>query len=128
MLKGMKANFLLLTSCVPRKNFIISVQRMLETFLEDLTISPVPNKKKEGESIEGEGKAMQKASRTLAIVTGANRGLGFEMCKQLAIKGYDVILAARSEESGLAAQEILRSEGHSNVEFMQLDTQSPESM
>lgn len=64
----------------------------------------------------------------LAIVTGANRGLGLEMCKQLASKGYQVIMAARSEEKGREAQDELRSQGINNVEFMQLDTQHAESM
>lgn len=67
-------------------------------------------------------------AKRLAIVTGANRGLGFEMCKQLASKGYAIVLAARTEENGKAAQETLREQGLSNVEFMQLDTEQSDSM
>lgn len=38
-----------------------------------------------------------------AIVTGANQGIGLEVCRQLRDLGYDVILTARDEKSGSAA-------------------------
>lgn len=47
----------------------------------------------------------------IALVTGANRGLGFETSKQLAKKGFKVYMASRDEEKGKLASEILKSEG-----------------
>lgn len=45
----------------------------------------------------------------MAIVTGANRGIGFEVCRQLARQGYIVVLSARDEQKGIdAADRILR--------------------
>lgn len=56
----------------------------------------------------------------IALVTGANRGLGFETSKQLACKGFKVYMGCRSEEKGKAAEEILNSEGL-KVEFVKMD-------
>ncbi|MGH9588153.1 MAG: oxidoreductase [Acidobacteriaceae bacterium] len=46
----------------------------------------------------------------LAIVTGANSGLGWHTAFQLARAGSDVILTARSEEKGRAAVERIREQ------------------
>ena len=35
------------------------------------------------------------SSRPIAVVTGANTGIGFETSKSLAMKGYDVVMACR---------------------------------
>lgn len=42
-----------------------------------------------------------------ALVTGGNRGIGKEICRQLAADGFQVILAARNEESGQKTAEEL---------------------
>jgi NAD(P)-dependent dehydrogenase (short-subunit alcohol dehydrogenase family) len=48
-------------------------------------------------------------SGRLAVVTGANSGIGFETAKALAIAGADVVLATRSVEKGEAAAEAIRA-------------------
>jgi len=47
----------------------------------------------------------------VALITGANRGLGLEMARQLGQAGVTVIVAARDPGRGEAAAETLRSEG-----------------
>jgi NAD(P)-dependent dehydrogenase (short-subunit alcohol dehydrogenase family) len=62
-----------------------------------------------------------------ALVTGANRGIGFEATRQLAGAGLDVVLTARGPDAGEAAAERLRGEG-ANIRFEQLDVSSDESV
>ena len=45
-----------------------------------------------------------------AVVTGANRGIGFEIARALAGKGAAVVLACRDQEKGRAAAERIRAE------------------
>ncbi|CAA9537225.1 MAG: probable short chain oxidoreductase [uncultured Rubrobacteraceae bacterium] len=55
-----------------------------------------------------------------ALVTGGNRGIGFEACRQLAKAGLRVVLTARDAVRGEEAAETLRDEGL-DVRFEQLD-------
>jgi NAD(P)-dependent dehydrogenase (short-subunit alcohol dehydrogenase family) len=52
-----------------------------------------------------------KDSRRVALVTGANRGIGLEVGRQLASRGLRVILAARNRDGGEAAACALRDAG-----------------
>jgi len=58
--------------------------------------------------------------RKVAVVTGANKGIGFEIAKKLGAAGCKTILAARNTELGKAATLELKSLGY-DVEFRQLD-------
>jgi len=49
--------------------------------------------------------------RLVAIVTGGNRGLGLETCRQLAVLGYQVVLGSRDLQHGEAAAAALRESG-----------------
>ncbi|MFL5829625.1 MAG: SDR family oxidoreductase [Solirubrobacteraceae bacterium] len=42
-------------------------------------------------------------SRSVAVVTGGNRGIGYEVCRQLARLGFDVVLGSRDLSRGEAA-------------------------
>ncbi|MCM2277465.1 MAG: SDR family oxidoreductase [Oligoflexia bacterium] len=57
----------------------------------------------------------------IALVTGANRGIGLEVCRQLAAKGLQVILTSRDAAKGEAAAARLREQG-GKVRYCQLDT------
>jgi NAD(P)-dependent dehydrogenase (short-subunit alcohol dehydrogenase family) len=50
-------------------------------------------------------------TKRLAVVTGSNRGIGFEVSRQLARKGLQVILTSRDARKGLQAQKALAKEG-----------------
>jgi NAD(P)-dependent dehydrogenase (short-subunit alcohol dehydrogenase family) len=56
----------------------------------------------------------------IALITGANKGIGFETARQLAHKGYTILLGARDTTRGEEAAEILKKEGL-DVQFIALD-------
>lgn len=64
----------------------------------------------------------------IIVVTGANRGIGYEAAKQLAMKGHTVILTARDESKGQAAVEALEKSGMRHVLFQPLDVTSADSI
>lgn len=63
----------------------------------------------------------------IALVTGANRGIGIEICRQLTLENIRVILTARNESKGKTACEKLPSEG-SDLFFHQLDVSDSNSI
>ena len=58
--------------------------------------------------------------KKVALITGANKGLGFEMARQLGKAGVTVILAARDSQKGEAAVGKLKGEGL-DAQFLKLD-------
>ena len=67
------------------------------------------------------------ASSSTVLVTGGNKGIGLEVCRQLARADYHVILSARSSERGQGAVEKLKKEGL-KVDFLQLDVADEKSI
>lgn len=58
--------------------------------------------------------------KKVALVTGANRGIGLETVRQLAAQGVTALLGARDEKRGTEAADKLKSEGL-DVQFLRLD-------
>jgi NAD(P)-dependent dehydrogenase (short-subunit alcohol dehydrogenase family) len=58
--------------------------------------------------------------RRVALVTGASRGVGLEVCRQLGAAGYTVVLTARDETRAARGMERLRQEGI-DARFQRLD-------
>src|SRR5919106_1486138 len=69
---------------------------------------------------------MNDAAR-VALVTGGNRGIGYEICTQLAAHGLSVVLTARDAGKGKAAAKALKDNGL-DVEFHRLDVTSCRSI
>ena len=66
-------------------------------------------------------------TKRIAVVTGGNRGIGFETCRQLAKQGIHVILTSREEVRGKAAAEKLQAEGL-DVSYYSLDVTDADSV
>lgn len=64
---------------------------------------------------------------TVAVVTGSNKGVGYETARQLAKHGLTVIIAARHEDRGQNAADSLKAKGYS-IFFHQLDVTDDESI
>ena len=63
----------------------------------------------------------------IVVVTGGNRGIGFEICRQLATRGARVILTARKPEAGEAAAKKLAAQ-KLVTQFHALDVTAAESI
>lgn len=70
---------------------------------------------------------MKDSKQKTILVTGANRGIGLEICRQLGKLGHQIFLSARNSERGSEAVEELRDE-KIKVEFIQMDVADESSV
>ncbi len=63
-----------------------------------------------------------------ALITGANKSIGFETARQLLQKGYYIYLGSRNIENGLEAVEKLKAEGLNQVEAIAIDVSNQKSV
>jgi NAD(P)-dependent dehydrogenase (short-subunit alcohol dehydrogenase family) len=62
--------------------------------------------------------------KKVALITGANKGIGFETARQLAQQGYTVLIGARDKTRGSEAANQLKSEGL-DANFLHIDLEDP---
>ena len=63
-----------------------------------------------------------------ALITGANKGIGFGTAKLLLQNGFYVYIGSRNLQNGVIAVEKLKAEGLSNVEVIQMDVTDESSV
>ena len=64
---------------------------------------------------------------TIALITGANKGIGLETARQLGAAGATVLVGARDEDHGRAAERELQA-GGSRAHFVRLDVTDEQSV
>ena len=63
----------------------------------------------------------------IALITGANKGIGFEVARQFGAQGVTVFLGARDRYLGRVAEEKLKANG-ADACFIELDVTKPETI
>jgi len=71
--------------------------------------------------------AAQNHKGKIALITGANKGIGYELARQLGTEGVTVLIAARNAELGDAAAGKLKADG-AHAYFIELDVTKPETI
>jgi len=66
--------------------------------------------------------------KQIAVISGANRGIGLEVSRQLARRGVHVVMTSRDEAKGRAATEALRVTDGLSVSYHPLDVTREESI
>ena len=62
------------------------------------------------------------------LITGANKGIGFETAKQLAQSGYFVYLGSRNKAKGFEALDKLKALGTNNADCIEIDVTNIDSI
>ena len=71
--------------------------------------------------------AAQSHKGKIALITGANKGIGYELARQLGNVGVTVLVAARNAKLGNAATAKLKSDG-CDAHFIELDVTKPQTI
>jgi NAD(P)-dependent dehydrogenase (short-subunit alcohol dehydrogenase family) len=66
-------------------------------------------------------------TQRIVLITGANRGIGLETARQLARRGFHVVIGARDEQKGRRAAEDIQTAG-GKATFLSLDVSSSDSV
>jgi NAD(P)-dependent dehydrogenase (short-subunit alcohol dehydrogenase family) len=69
----------------------------------------------------------QKHEGKIALITGANKGIGYEVARQLGREGITVLIGARNPQLGEAAAAKLKVDG-ADAHFIELDVTRPETI
>lgn len=73
-----------------------------------------------------------KRTERIALVTGANKGIGFEVARQLARRNFRVFIGARNETAGKQATEKLLTEAakedYGEITFLKIDVSKADSI
>ena len=73
-----------------------------------------------------------KMQQRIALVTGANKGIGFEVARQLARRNFRVFIGARNTEAGETAVQKLNKEGetedYGEIAFIKIDVSKPDNI
>jgi NAD(P)-dependent dehydrogenase (short-subunit alcohol dehydrogenase family) len=64
---------------------------------------------------------------SIALITGANKGIGFATARQLGVRGWTVLVGARDEARGRQAEKELSDDG-ADARFVQLDVTDADSV
>lgn len=70
---------------------------------------------------------MTNSEQTSVLITGGNKGLGFEAARRLGKQGWTILLGSRDESRGRAAADKL-TDGGANVVVVPLEVTSDESV
>jgi NAD(P)-dependent dehydrogenase (short-subunit alcohol dehydrogenase family) len=68
---------------------------------------------------------MSTTAARIALITGANKGIGFEVARQLVGRGFQVVLGARRRDAG--RQAVAELEG-GQAQFLEIDIANPASI
>ena len=103
-----------------------TVRRAKRSCASPFSILNSPSSPPEGCESDTRGGSCRMKSSRIALVTGANKGIGFEVARELARMRFHVYLGARNPEAGRAAAEQLSADG--NVTFLEIDVSKPDSI
>ena len=67
-------------------------------------------------------------TKKIALITGANKGIGFETARQLGALGYTVLIGARDQNRGAEAVEELSKDSGRNFSFIAIDPTDKDSI